>query len=158
MRTAVLVLIVLGAAAQYALTYLAMKDLVRRPRVRGDNKVAWALVVLCLPILGAVLYDWSGKTGFRSRAGATARGSRRHFMPETDLPPVDLPRRTEIEAPANVTSIRAARSYRARTGVVIPLRSGPRPLPIHESFAGTGGPGTTPADSSSRSITRSTGS
>lgn len=155
MRTAVIVIIALGGLVQYSLMYLAMKDLVRRPRVRGDNKVAWALVVLCVPILGALYYDWNGKIGFRTRAGATSapapsRGEQDDWLPS-------LPERAAAATPANVTSIRDARSYRERTGVVVPLRSGPRPLSIRESFAGPAMPGST-AEPSSRSISRPTGS
>jgi len=158
-RTAVLILIVLGGIAQYTLAYLAMKDLVRRPRVRGDNKVAWALVVLCLPLIGAILYDWNGKTGFRSRAGATAASNaRRRLRSAQDLTGDRQPRAAMPDLPDNVTPIRAARSYRERTDVVVPLRSGPRPLPIREAFAGTVGPGTPAGDPSAPSLTRPTGS
>lgn len=157
MRTAVIVLIALGGFVQYSLMYLAMKDLVRRPRVRGDNKVAWALVVLCVPILGALYYDWSGKIGFRTRAGAMPVASRNQLANSEDDWLPTLPERAHASAPANVTSIRNARSYRERRDMVVPLRSGPRPMPIHESFAGPAGPGAN-AESSSRSISRPTGS
>ncbi len=40
--------IVAWAALQYGLVVWALRDLVRRPRVRGDNKVVWALVILTL--------------------------------------------------------------------------------------------------------------
>jgi len=153
-RTAVIVLIVLGGFVQYSLIYLAMKDLVRRPRVRGDNKVAWALVILCLPIVGALWYDWSGKVGFRTRAGATTAPLRRSQATEDDWLPA-LPGR-DAAPPANVTSIRAARSYRAPSATVVPFRPGPRPLPIREAFAGPAGPSAT--DAASRPVSRPTGS
>ncbi|MGN6032295.1 MAG: PLDc N-terminal domain-containing protein [Thermomicrobiales bacterium] len=153
MRTAVIVLIVLGGFVQYSLMYLAMKDLVRRPRVRGDNKVAWALVVLCLPIVGALWYDWSGKIGFRTRAGASSASTRRTTTNPDDWLPA-LPERETL--PDNVTSIRAARSYQGSASVV-PFRPGPRPLPIRESFAGPGASRTS-TDATPRPISRPTGS
>ncbi|MGC4107593.1 MAG: PLDc N-terminal domain-containing protein [Thermomicrobiales bacterium] len=157
MRTAVIVLIVLGGFVQYSLMYLAMKDLVRRPCVRGDNKVAWALVILCVPIFGALYYDWNGKTGFRTRAGATSVSSRARVSMQNDWLPA-LPEREPAAPPANVTSIRTARSYRARQATVVPLRSGHRPMPIHESFAGPATKHASGVDSSPRSISRPTGS
>ncbi|MGC4193233.1 MAG: PLD nuclease N-terminal domain-containing protein [Thermomicrobiales bacterium] len=156
MRTAVIVLIVLGGFVQYSLTWLAMKDLVRRPRVRGDNKMAWALVVLCVPILGALYYDWNGKIGFRTRAGARPAASHRVALRPDDLLP-SLPDLNPAP-PTNVTSIRSARSYRERQATIVPLRPGPRPLPIRESFAGPARPGVSGSDASTRSVSRPTGS
>ena len=160
MRSAVIVLIVLGGFVQYSLMYLAMKDLIHRPRVRGDNKVAWALVVLCVPIAGALAYDWNGKTGFRTRAGATTANaaSRRPTRTETvDWLPT-LPDIAPATPPGNITSIRTARSYREREATVIPLRSGPRPMPIRQTFAGPTSPRSTASEAASRSIPRPTGS
>lgn len=151
MRTAVIVLIVVVGFTQYALMYLAMRDLVRRPRVRGGNKVIWAMVVLCLPILGAILYDWSGKTGFRTRSArlSSSRHPRETMVDESPLP--DMP-------PSNVTSIRTARSYQSPDGIVIPLRSGPRPLPIRETFAGPAANDPRKHEPTGRSIARPTAS
>jgi len=153
-RTAVIVIIVLGGFVQYSLMYLAMKDLVRRPRVRGDNKVAWAIIVLCLPIVGALWYDWSGKIGFRTRAGASSASTRRTTTSRDDWLPA-LPERETL--PDNVTSIRAARSYQGGSASVVPFRPGPRPLPIRESFAGPGASRTS-TDATPRPISRPTGS
>ncbi len=74
--------IVLWAAAQYALAYGALRDLSRRPRVRGDNKVVWALVILILPFIGALLYAWMGPTSFLPRSSRLPGGT-------TPAPPPD---------------------------------------------------------------------
>jgi len=60
--------IVLLGGVQYGLMAHAIRDLLRRPRVRGDNKVLWGLVILCLPIAGALLYSIMGPTSFLPRA------------------------------------------------------------------------------------------
>ena len=64
--------IVLWGAAQYGLAVYTLRDLARRPRVRGDNKVLWALVILTLPLVGALLYASMGPTSFLPRAGRPA--------------------------------------------------------------------------------------
>jgi hypothetical protein len=43
-------------AAHYGLIALAMRDLLRRPAVRGGNPVAWGLVILGVPIAGPLAY------------------------------------------------------------------------------------------------------
>lgn len=61
--------IIAFGAAQYTLVYQAIRDLMRRPRVRGGNKMSWALLILCVPIAGALAYGWLGPTSFlQSRA------------------------------------------------------------------------------------------
>lgn len=76
LQTWLLVLgIVLWAAVQYGLAYWTLRDLARRPRVRGDNKVVWALVILVLPFGGALLYAWMGPTSFLARAPRSPSGS-----------------------------------------------------------------------------------
>ena len=60
-------LIVLWGSAQYGLAAYTLRDLQRRPRVRGDNKVAWALIILALPLVGALLYASIGPTSFLPR-------------------------------------------------------------------------------------------
>lgn len=60
--------IVLLGGVQYGLMTYAIRDLMRRPRVRGDNKVLWGLVILCLPIVGAILYSVMGPTSFLPRS------------------------------------------------------------------------------------------
>lgn len=69
-RSLLIAAILLFAAVYYGLAFVALRDLARRPSVRGENKTAWALAILCLPILGATLYGYFGATG------ATARSSR----------------------------------------------------------------------------------
>lgn len=41
---------------QYGLVIWALRDLVRRSRVRGGNKVVWGFLILIVPILGALIY------------------------------------------------------------------------------------------------------
>lgn len=61
--------IVVWGAVQYGLVYWTLRDLHRRPRVRGDNKVVWALIILTLPLVGALLYATMGPTSFLPRPG-----------------------------------------------------------------------------------------
>jgi hypothetical protein len=67
------ILVVLIATVYYALTAVALRDLVRRNAVRGENKTAWGLVIVCLPIAGALLYGYMGAAGFIPRPGFVAR-------------------------------------------------------------------------------------
>ncbi len=69
--------ILLLAAAQYGLTAYALRDLVRRPSVRGNNKVAWGLVIITLPFLGPLLYTYMGPTSFLPRRRSSSRPIRR---------------------------------------------------------------------------------
>jgi hypothetical protein len=48
--------VLLWAGVQYGLMAWAMRDLLRRPRVRGDNKILWAMLILTVPIVGALCY------------------------------------------------------------------------------------------------------
>lgn len=48
--------VLLWAGVQYGLMAWAVRDLVQRPRVRGNNKIVWAMVILIVPILGALIY------------------------------------------------------------------------------------------------------
>jgi hypothetical protein len=48
--------VLLWAGVQYGLAIWAARDLLRRRRVRGDNKVVWMLVILIIPILGPLIY------------------------------------------------------------------------------------------------------
>jgi hypothetical protein len=68
-------MIVAFGAAQYMLAYQAIRDLIRRPRVRGGNKMTWAIIILCLPVLGAFFYSWMGPTSF-VRRGAVPQAQR----------------------------------------------------------------------------------
>ncbi len=52
--------ILLFVVVYYGLAAIALRDLLRRSTVRGNNKTGWALAILCLPILGAVLYGYLG--------------------------------------------------------------------------------------------------
>ena len=91
-------IIALGAL-QYMLMANGIRDLIRRPRVRGGNKVLWGLAIICLPFAGALMYGWMGPTSFLAR-------------PRTDRA-VPQPK---IEPTQNITPIGHARSVRsART-------------------------------------------
>lgn len=105
LHTAILaILIVMFGVAQYALCVQALRDLARRPRVRGDNKALWGLGILCFPIAGAILYNWMGPTSFIHRRAPT-----RDFTSEPRDEPAFL-----HPSPPNVTPISAAPSARRR--------------------------------------------
>ena len=72
------ILLVTMAVSWYGLQVAALRDLVRRPRVRGDNKLLWAFAILCIPYAGALSYLTIGPIGFmprpvRSSLGRTSR-------------------------------------------------------------------------------------
>jgi hypothetical protein len=48
--------VLLWACVQYGLMVWALRDLMQRPRVRGDNKVLWSLLILTVPVIGALFY------------------------------------------------------------------------------------------------------
>lgn len=57
LRTSLLVVaVLLWTVVQYGLVVWAMRDLMRRRRVRGGNKVLWALLILTVPLFGALAY------------------------------------------------------------------------------------------------------
>ena len=96
-QTVAVAIAVIGfGAAQYVLCFQALRDLRRRARVRGNNRVLWALTILCLPIVGPFMYNWMGPTSFRHRPLSSA----------TDL---------RADEPTNVTPISAAPSARNRS-------------------------------------------
>jgi hypothetical protein len=68
-RSILIAAILLFAVVYYGLALVTLRDLYRRPQVRGENKTAWALAILCIPIFGAVLYGYFGVIGstFRGR-------------------------------------------------------------------------------------------
>lgn len=76
-RWSVVIAVLLLAAAQYGLTIYALRDLQRRPSVRGNNKVAWGLVIITLPFFGPLLYTYMGPTSFLPRGRQTGRPVRR---------------------------------------------------------------------------------
>ena len=104
LQTAMLAtLIIILGAAQYALCVQALRDLVRRPRVRGANKVLWGLGILCVPIAGAIIYNWMGPTSFLHRPASSGIRS----TPTTV-------RSASDSTVSNITPITAARSARRR--------------------------------------------
>jgi phospholipase D-like protein len=76
-RWSLAIAILVVAAAQYGLTIYALRDLARRPSVRGNNKVAWGLVILTLPFFGPLLYTYMGPTSFLPRDRLPSRLPRR---------------------------------------------------------------------------------
>lgn len=113
-QTAIATALVVGfAAAQYILTIQALRDLRRRPRVRGGNKVAWGLLILCVPVIGALVYGWMGPTSLLRRPPAA-----------TDGPPPRRPLHDGGWAGTrrNITSISEARTSREATGRPAPRR------------------------------------
>ncbi len=48
--------VLLWAGVQYGLMAWAVRDLIRRPRVRGDNKILWGILILTVPVIGALFY------------------------------------------------------------------------------------------------------
>jgi len=83
--------VVLWGGVQYGLAVYALRDLVRRPRVRGDNKVLWALAILTLPLVGALLYTSMGPTSFLPRAGRPTVGARGDARPGPMTPSEGTP-------------------------------------------------------------------
>ena len=118
-QTALAIALVVGlGAAQYILMAQALRDLVRRPRVRGGNKVAWGLLILCVPIVGALVYGWMGPTSLLRRPTAqTERAATRR--------PLHYAGRTA--ARRNITPISDAR--RSRTTSTPPSQQGERATP-----------------------------
>ncbi len=118
-------LVVLFGTAQYTLMVQALRDLARRTRVRGDNKVLWGIVILTVPIAGALLYSWMGPTSLRRRDAAT--------IPSRSI------RRTAAgpDLHSNVTSINAARNRRERIGATKHQRVPHPPVERTRSGAGT---------------------
>ncbi|MGB3306972.1 MAG: PLD nuclease N-terminal domain-containing protein [Thermomicrobiales bacterium] len=118
---ALAILIMLGGVAQYTLMAYALRDLWRRPRVRGDNKVIWGLAILCVPFAGALVYSWMGPTSFMQRrppqtlSQPAASPASMASLPSTRRPVIAEGDFGRHVTPANVTSIRTARSLRTRS-------------------------------------------
>lgn len=72
-RWTLAVAVLLFAAVQYSLLVYALIDLRRRPRVRGQNKMGWALVVAAIPIAGPLIYGVFGPTSFLPRPNRPPR-------------------------------------------------------------------------------------
>lgn len=106
-QTALAIALVVGfGAAQYILMYQALGDLLRRTRVRGDNKVAWGLLILCVPIIGALVYGWMGPTSLMRRSVPNS---------EIDTPSRLHPSSGRVAARRNITPISDARRSRRTT-------------------------------------------
>ena len=46
---------------ELGLLIFALVDLLRREKVRGDNKIVWALVIIIINIIGPVIYFIFGR-------------------------------------------------------------------------------------------------
>jgi hypothetical protein len=112
-------LVVLYGTAQYVLMAQALRDLARRTRVRGNNKVLWGIVILTIPIAGALLYSWMGPTSLRRRAGAPDYAPMHRRIPAGPI------------HDGNVTSIRAARDRRERAAAANKTPHERAPQPLH---------------------------
>jgi hypothetical protein len=79
-----IILVIILMAAQYGLAVWALRDLWRRPRVRGENKFVWALLILIVPVLGPLLYSSLGPTSFLPRPGRPPTAAK---PPDAPAPP-----------------------------------------------------------------------
>lgn len=109
-QTLLLIALTIGLAiAQYGLAWFALHDLAQRSRVRGGNKVLWGLLVLCLPLAGAVVYSWMGPMGFRRRLPASSSLLVNPVLATArsrdDLPGDPPPNVTPIKRPARPTRL-----------------------------------------------------
>ena len=57
-RSILIAAVLLFAAVYYGLAFIAIRDLARRPVGHDLNKTTWALIILCVPIGGALLYGY----------------------------------------------------------------------------------------------------
>ena len=48
--------VLIWAGMQYGLMSWAVRDLLRRPRVRGNSKMLWGILILTVPVFGALIY------------------------------------------------------------------------------------------------------
>jgi hypothetical protein len=104
------------AVSWYGLQVAALRDLRERPRVRADNKVLWAFVILCAPYVGPLVYMTMGPTSSLPRpqrepvASVPAPGLRA----STVLPAPSAP--VAMATPRTVAGGRPARTpYRHRS-------------------------------------------
>lgn len=134
-QSIILATLILGlGATQYLLMAAAIRDLRRRPRVRGENKVLWGLLILCVPFAGAMVYSWMGPTSFLRRDPLSSAPT--PMPPYEDLPRsasvsqltrIDRSPQTDVAASSTaerVTSLRARTSARTLPGVPILRRTG----------------------------------
>ena len=61
------VALLLWIGIHYGLIAWALRDLLLRPRVRGGNKIAWALLILIVPVVGPLVYAVYGPASFLPR-------------------------------------------------------------------------------------------
>lgn len=106
---ALVALIAIFAGFQYVMAWSAIRDLLSRPRVRGNSRTLWALLILCAPIIGALAYGSVGPTSFRQ--------SERKAGPSMD-PLLMWSEQQSESRPTNVTTLRprSANSMSDRLG------------------------------------------
>lgn len=51
-----ILVVVLWMVLQYGLVVIALRDLSKQRQVRGGNPITWWLIVLAVPVLGALAY------------------------------------------------------------------------------------------------------
>ena len=78
-----ILLVSLWLVTQYGLAVWALRDLQRRPRVRGEKKVLWALLILIVPIVGPIIYSSLGPTSFLPRQQGEQQAPPRSRHPPT---------------------------------------------------------------------------
>lgn len=104
-QTILLALAILAfGGLQYTLVYQTIRDLMRRPRVRGGTKTPWALLILCVPVLGALAYGWLGPTSFLQARAATKP------EPVAQDPLIQYAAELPEPRPSNVTPLRPRQS------------------------------------------------
>lgn len=54
--------VVLWAVVQFGLVIWALRDLKHRQSVRGGNRVLWGFLILCVPVVGALIYAAAAPT------------------------------------------------------------------------------------------------
>jgi hypothetical protein len=112
---AAIAIIALGAL-QYTLMINGIRDLIRRPRVRGDNKVLWGLAILCIPFAGALMYGWMGPTSFLSRPQSDFSRTTRRPEAASNVTPITQARSAQISQAKRATSPVPTRIRSHKTG------------------------------------------
>lgn len=122
-------MIVMFAAIQYLLAWSAIVDLLHRPRVRGKSHMFWALVITCVPIVGALAYGAIGPTSFRSSSIMSTTAEAPSVPAVTAKPANVTPFRKysgkmSDHIPAQRPGVTRSRAHSVN-GVVTPLRRRP---------------------------------
>ena len=133
------ILLVAMAASWYGLQIAALRDLVRRPRVRGDNKLLWAFAILCIPYAGALSYLTIGPIGFMPRPARTSLGRTSRVITAPGHRPTHRASRRAsrrpavVERPWSTTTVRPV-TVTSRQLTMTPGENPPIPDPIHRDI------------------------